>query len=49
MSKVLTWRTDFQGLECLDSSICGKQQIDPQTCIFCDNAKKVPGKLGILR
>jgi len=45
----LIYQNDFWGLKCENPGMCGKQQIDPQTCIYCTNARKIPGKLGTLR
>ena len=42
--KPLIWRNDFTGLKC-ENPVCGKRQIDPQTCIHCDSAKVIGGKL----
>ena len=43
--KSLIWRNDFWGIECSDYGMCGKQKIDPQTCIHCNSAKIIGGKL----
>ena len=48
MGKKLTWQTDFQGLECKDA-ICGKTEMDENTCRFCLNAKKTSGKIGRIK
>ena len=47
-SKVLIWQNDFSGLKC-SNPICGKTAIDENVCIFCQNAKRISGKLGRIK